>query len=85
MFEITYKRSAVKSLGKIPKPIRERMIEPIEAIAADPKAFEGDWKSLIGSPYWRLRIGGYRAIINIQDNKLMLLVIKVGPRGDVYK
>ena len=45
----------------------------------------GDWGPLSGSPYWRLRIGDYRAICAIEKDELVLLVLKVGPRGGIYK
>ncbi len=35
--------------------------------------------------HWRLRVGGYQAVCAIEDGDLVLLVLKVGPRGDVYK
>ena len=38
-----------------------------------------------GGDFWRLRQGSYRAICRIDDGELVILVLKVGPRGDVYK
>ena len=38
-----------------------------------------------GSDFWRLRRDSYRAICFIDDGELVILVLKVGPRGDVYK
>jgi mRNA interferase RelE/StbE len=38
-----------------------------------------------GEPYWRLRQGSYRAICSIEQGELVVLVLKVGLRGDVYK
>ena len=61
------------------------MTDTLELIAEDPKAYQGDWKRLSGSPYWRLRVGGYRAICDLQENQLVLLVVNAGPRGDIYK
>ena len=61
------------------------MTDTLELIAEDPKAYQGDWKRLSSSPYWRLRVGGYRAICDLQENQLVLLVVNAGPRGDIYK
>jgi mRNA interferase RelE/StbE len=61
------------------------MITELERIAADPTNYPGDWRKLTGSAYWRLRVGRYRAICNLRDDELVLLVIKAGPRGDIYK
>jgi len=40
---------------------------------------------MTNSPYFRLRIGDYRVILEIDDGKLIVLVMQVGTRGDVYK
>ncbi|WP_152521750.1 type II toxin-antitoxin system RelE family toxin [Marinobacter shengliensis] len=38
-----------------------------------------------GQPFWRLRQGSYRAICRIDNGELVVLVLKIGTRGDVYK
>jgi len=43
------------------------------------------WKRLQGSEFWRLRVGDWRAICDLREGELVLLVLKIGPRGDVYK
>ena len=85
MYQVVYKKAAIKAMAKMPKDIRSKMIDTLELIAEDPKTYQGDWKHLSGSPYWRLRVGGYRAICDLQENQLVLLVVNAGPRGDVYK
>ncbi|MEW6647610.1 MAG: type II toxin-antitoxin system RelE/ParE family toxin [Pseudomonadota bacterium] len=85
MLQLIYKKAAVKELAKMPAPVRRKMQEELATIAANPHGYSGDWKPLTGSPYWRLRVGGYRAICHIQDEALVLLVLKAGPRGDIYK
>ncbi|HET8800097.1 MAG TPA: type II toxin-antitoxin system RelE/ParE family toxin [Marinobacter sp.] len=85
MYSLKYKKSALKALKKIPKPIAERLMSELETIALDPDNYHGDWKPMKGKPYWRLRQGGYRAICGFDKGELVLLVLKVGARGDVYK
>ena len=85
MYFVKYKKSALKALRKAPRPIAERIMSELEAIALDPENYHGDWKPMKGKPYWRLRQGGYRAICSFDNGKLILLVLKVGARGDVYK
>jgi mRNA interferase RelE/StbE len=85
MYQLVYKKSAIKGLRKLPTETRGRMVKTLKEIAADPRCYVGDWKPLKGTRYWRLRIGRYRAICNIGDEKLLMLVLKIGPRGDVYK
>lgn len=69
----------------MPRRIAGRMVRELEQIAVDPNNHAGDWKRLSGSTYWRLRVGPYRAICDVRDDELVLLVLKTGPRGDIYK
>jgi mRNA interferase RelE/StbE len=87
MFTIKYSKQASKTRAKMPKDIAERIgIDPeLESIAADPTAYQGDWKPLQGSPFWRLREGGWRAICEMINSELIIYVLKIGSRGDVYK
>ena len=85
MLQLVYKKAVLKELAKMPAQIRQKMQAELATIAANPHGYTGDWRLLTGSPYWRLRVGGYRAICHIQDAALVLLVLKAGPRGDVYK
>ena len=80
-----YKKAASKVMRKIPAGIRRRLERELQAVANDPGNYQGDWKRLQGSPYWRLRVGGYRAICAVDSGELVILVLKVGARGDVYK
>ena len=85
MYKLTYKKTALKALQKMPRPQAQKMREQLAAIAQDPYAYNGDWKPLKSEPCWRLRQGSFRAICSIDDGELTVLVLKVGARGDVYK
>lgn len=85
MHKLTYKKSALKAIQKMPRPQAQKLVSELEAMAHNPHAYQGDWKPMKGAPYWRLRQGSYRAICSIDDGQLVLLVLKVGSRGDVYK
>jgi mRNA interferase RelE/StbE len=85
MLTIKYSKQANKTRAKMPKGIAERIDAELESIATDPAADPGDWKPLQGSPFWRLREGGWRAICEIINNELIIYVLKIGSRGDVYK
>lgn len=69
----------------MPKPQAEKLQRELKTMSQDPYAYQGDWKPMKGEPYWRLRLGSYRAICSIDDGELVVLVLKVGSRGDVYK
>lgn len=85
MFALRFAKSAEKSLARMPRVIAQRMLDELKAIAAEPAAYRGDWKPLQGSHFWRLRVGDWRAICDLRDGELVLLVVKVAPRGDAYK
>lgn len=85
MFTIKYSKQANKTRAKMAKGIAERIDAALESIAADPAAYRGDWKPLQGSPFWRLREGVWRAICEIINNELIIYVLKIGSRGDIYK
>ena len=85
MFAVRYSKQAIKILRKMPGGIAGRMQVAMLLIAEDPAAYRGDWKRLEGSDFWRLRVGGWRAICDVQNGELLILVVKVAPRGDVFK
>jgi mRNA interferase RelE/StbE len=77
---------ALKALAKITKKDRDRILQflKVDLLNFDTphssgKALQGDLKGL-----WRYRVGDYRLIAQIQDNELVILVIEIGHRKDVY-
>jgi mRNA interferase RelE/StbE len=82
---IRFSKQALKYLRKMPKNRAEDLQSALEQIADGSQAYGGDLIRLSNSRYFRLRVGGYRAILDILDDELILLVLKIGARGDVYK
>ena len=76
-------RSAQKHLAKIERKAQSRIIDSIRALAADPRPSE--CKKLSGRSAWRIRIGAYRVIYEILDDRLVVLVVAIGDRKDVYR
>ncbi|WP_346658264.1 type II toxin-antitoxin system RelE/ParE family toxin [Endozoicomonas sp. 4G] len=79
MFEKRYTRRATKELAKIPEPDRSRIRRAVEKLP------DGDIKKLQDEPGYRLRVGNWRIIYEIQHNQLIIEVVRVGPRGGIYK
>lgn len=76
--------SAVRDLEKLDRPIRRRVWQRIEALEHNPRPL--DAAKLHGAaPYWRIRIGQYRVIYAIRDRDLLVLVVRVGDRKEVYR
>lgn len=67
--------------AKLAECFRTELLE----IAKSPYAYRGDFKRLEGRRGWRLRIGGWRAICEIKDDELLVHVLAIGTRGDIYK
>ena len=77
------KRSAAKALAAIPKRERERLIDAIDQLCETPaagSALKGEFEGLR-----RLRVGPYRVVYEWQRDELVVLVVRIGHRGDVYR
>jgi len=85
MFAVRYSKQALKSLRKMSGGVAKKIQSAMLEAAKSPAAYQGDWKRLKGSEIWRLRVGGWRAICDVQDGELIVLVLKTASRGDVYK
>ncbi|MBX3056054.1 MAG: type II toxin-antitoxin system RelE/ParE family toxin [Anaerolineae bacterium] len=84
MYEVTYSRQAERALLRLPRHLASRIREKLDQIAVDPYAQHNNVTRLQGRPGYRLRIGDWRVIYKIQDGEMFILVLKIGPRGDVY-
>ena len=80
-YKIEFDKKAIKFISKQPKPQRERIFKAISMLS-----LSGDIKVMQGhSGYFRLRVGDYRVIYTVDDNVLIVRIIEVGNRGDIYK
>ena len=82
-FEIRFKKSVARDLRSIPNADVDRILQRIDRLAESPRG-KGCVK-LSGMDYYRVRVGIYRIIYQIQDANLIVLVIKAGHRSDVYR
>ncbi len=82
-YSVEILRSAQKHLSKITKQDQDRIISAIESLAHAPRP--DGCKKLSGRPAWRIRIGSYRVIYEIQDDKLIVMVVHIGHRREVYR
>ena len=79
-YAVTILRSAQKQLAKLDARTRSRISSAIHALADDPRP--PGCKKLTGRPAWRIRVGTYRVIYEIQDKEL---VVTIGHRREVYQ
>jgi mRNA interferase RelE/StbE len=82
-YNINITRSAQKDLSKLPIKDYEKTIREINNLSDNPRP--KGCKKLSGREGWRIRIGDFRVIYNINDSELIVLVIEVGHRREVYK
>jgi mRNA interferase RelE/StbE len=82
-YKIYIKPTAVKELQKIPKRDVSRIIEKIRSLSSNPRP--PGCEKLSSDEKYRLRQGKYRILYSIEDDKLIILVIKIGHRKDVYR
>jgi mRNA interferase RelE/StbE len=82
-YEIQFKKSVAKDLRSIPKNDVREILERIDALAANPRG-EGCIK-LSGQERYRTRQGVYRIIYEVKDAEIVVVVVKVGHRSQVYK
>ncbi|MFH1823173.1 MAG: type II toxin-antitoxin system RelE/ParE family toxin [archaeon] len=82
MYEIILSDLAKKQLSKLNSEIRDRIGIVLERIRIRPFYFV---KKLVGSEGYRLRVGDYRVILNILKDKLVIFVIEIGSRKNIYK
>ena len=82
MYEIEFSKTAEKQFYKLHKDVQIRIISALERIRLRPYAHV---KKLVASPYFSLRVGDYRVIIDIKKDILIIIVIKIGHRKEIYK
>jgi len=81
---IEFAESAAKTLGKLDKPVAQRIVKFLrERVATDPKAVGDVLKGNL-APMWRYRVGDYRIICDIVDESITVIVVKIGHRKEVY-
>ena len=83
MYELQYKKKAIKALAKINEPYYSAIIEAIENLTENPRPF--GCKKLTGRTGYRIRVGTYRIVYDIFDTTLIVEIVNVGSRGGVYE
>lgn len=85
MYAIEFTRNALKCLQKIDPIYQHLIIEKLEALQQSPYE-SSNVKALKGMKgYYRLRVANYRVIYELQDENLVILVIDINHRKDVYR
>ncbi|KAF0162001.1 MAG: hypothetical protein FD157_4014 [Rhodocyclaceae bacterium] len=82
-YSVSIKQSAAKAIDKLPREDRLRIITAIDQLKINPIAgsvLKGEFSGLR-----RIRIGSYRVVYEVQEQKLVVLVVRIGHRREVYR
>ena len=83
-YEVVLSPKAEKQLDELPTPLRRRITEAIEGLESKPRPH--GVKKLTGAEnLWRIRVGDYRIVYTIEDDRLIVLVVKIGHRRKIYR
>ncbi len=85
MYRIVLTKQVHKILLKLPRNTANLIRQKLENLANDPYGDNPNVKKLHNRPGYRLRVGDWRVIYEIQDDELIILVLRVAPRGEVYR
>ena len=81
-YKIIWSIRAAKQLTSLDRSIAKRIHSKVGQLHENPERYV---QRLVGSPYYRLRIGDYRIILDIQNETLRVLILKLGHRSNVYE
>lgn len=86
-YSVELSKSADRELGKLDPQHRQRILEFLHEKVAkreDPRSVGEPLHGELGE-FWRYRVGDYRIITRIEDDRLLVLVLRVGHRKDIYR
>ncbi len=82
VFDLFFTAESRKFLKKLNKKDSKRIISTLERCRIRPHSHV---KKLVSSPYFRLRVGDYRVVLDIKSGKLLIIVVQIGHRKNIYK
>lgn len=84
MYQVDVQRKAEKQIDRLPPEIRRRVLVSLRDLKNNPRP--GDVVKMRGfDRRYRIRIGNYRVIYDIYDDRLLVVVVEVGHRREVYR
>ena len=82
-YELAFKKSVAKDLRALPKKDLQRVLARIRELSVNPRP--RGCEKLVGFERYRIRQSNYRIVYAIQDTRLVVLIVKVAHRKDVYR
>jgi mRNA interferase RelE/StbE len=82
-YSIAWKRSAAQELKKLPREVVGRIVKAVEQLSTEP--YPSGVRKLLGAEHsYRIRVGDYRIIYSVMASALVIEIIRVGHRRDIY-
>jgi mRNA interferase RelE/StbE len=81
-YQVILSPAAARQLKKLPTPVVEKIETHLLELENNPRP--AGCKKLTGFEAWRIRVGNYRVIYEIKDNILLITVIAIGDRKEIY-
>jgi mRNA interferase RelE/StbE len=85
MYRIVFAKQSDRALRKMSRNTARLIRERLDQLAEDPYARNPNLTRLQGRPGYRLRVGDWRIIYELEGDRLVILVLKIAPRGEVYR
>ena len=82
-YQVFVQPSAQKEIKKLPRPPQTKVLKALVALGENPRP--ANYKKLVGTDSWRIRISEYRIVYWIEGNILSVEIVRVAHRKDVYK
>jgi len=82
MYQVLFTTKAKKQFSKLEKNVQERIMNALERLRFNPERYI---TKLVTSKLFRLRVGDYRILLDLKKEKLLVLVVEVGHRKNIYK
>jgi mRNA interferase RelE/StbE len=82
-YNIRFSESVHKDIKKIPQNDVKKILEHIDSLAIEPRPY--GYKKLKGQENYRIRQGDYRIVYSIRDIELIILILTIGHRKDIYR
>lgn len=82
-YRVEIEPPARRALARLPRKIAARIIRRLEALAEDPRGMGA--VKLSGHNAYRVRVGDYRIIYAVLDDRMLVLVVEIGHRRDIYR
>jgi mRNA interferase RelE/StbE len=83
-YTVQFTSAADRALRNLDLPVQRRLVQAAERLAQHPRP-PGVKRLKGGEEYWRIRVGDYRIIYQIRDRQLLVVIVGMGHRGDVYR